>query len=157
GFSGCAAINLGDTFGLQISLFFFLCYAALLTLGRDSGRWLNFAAGQIVPMVLTILFGAAVLLSLYLSILDRELLPINISVSTFIAVGLCVTWLTVAYLHSERRIFEILTIEFASVAFIGSWSALQLLCSLLGLPYPDFIFNNSASHFAQLYGVESEA
>ncbi len=155
GFSGCAFVNVGSTFGLELSLFFFLCYALVLGWGRDSGSRVGYSKGQVAPLCLTLLLGLAVLVSLCRPALKGELLPISISVSVFTGVGLVLTWLTVAFVHSRDRVLTVLRVEFASVVFISGWGALQLACALLQLPYPSFIFNNSASHFALLYGAEA--
>jgi hypothetical protein len=155
GFSGCAFVNVGSTFGLELSLFFFLCYALVIGWGRDSGSRVGYSKGQVAPLCLTLLLGLAVLVSLCRPALKGELLPISISVSVFTGVGLVLTWLTVAFVHSRDRVLTVLRLEFASVVFISGWGALQLACALLQLPYPSFIFNNSASHFALLYGAEA--
>lgn len=154
GFSGCALVNVGGSFGLALSLFFFLCYAAALSWGRDSGRMVAWTREQMAPLCLTVLLALTLLASLCLPALRGELRPISVSVSVFTAAGLIVMWLTVAFVHSEQRLLTVLRLEFASVVFIAAWGGLQLACALLHLPYPSSIFNNSASHFALQYGAE---
>ncbi len=157
GFSACAFANVGGAFGLSLSLFLFLSYAAVLVLGRDGGFRISYSRSQVVPLCLTSLLGLAILVSLCRPALKGELLPVSISVSVFTAVGLILTWLTAAFVRSMDRALAVLRVEFFSVVFISAWGAFQLVCSVLHIPYPSSIFNNSASHFALQYGAEASS
>jgi hypothetical protein len=157
GFSACAFVNIGGAFGLSLSVFLFLCYGLVLIIGSDGGLRISLSRSQVAPLCLTLLLGLAMLVSLCRPALKGEVLPISISVSVFSAVGLGLTWLTVAFVRSTDRILDLLRVAFASVVFISCWGALQLACALLHIPYPSSIFNNSASHFALQYGAEASS
>jgi O-antigen ligase len=54
-------------------------------------------------------------------------------------------------LASPARIDDAVSALRAGATFVACWGILQVICFYTGIPYPSFLFNNSTSHFADMY------
>ncbi len=92
--------------------------------------------------------------------LEASLVPVrfgskNISAVISLLFGFCFTVMVVKQSMPQRQFVRTLRIYMASGIFICIWGFFQFGLGLANIPYPYFIFNNSASPYAQLGGAMS--
>jgi hypothetical protein len=153
-FSACAVVNL-PSFGLSISLFFFLCFILAAVSGQVSRLELHLTRAQFLLLALLLLFYFACFSSLWTPLLGDRLISRNVSVITFIGVGVTLTVVVTLFVNNVERLFTTVKLQMAGAIFASVWGLMQFACSVLGLPYPSFIFNTSASHAADLFATEA--
>jgi hypothetical protein len=153
-FSACAVVNL-PSFGLSISVFFFLCFILAAASGQISRLALRLTRAQFLILSLLLLFYFACFSSLWTPLLSDRLIPRNVSVITFIGVGVMLTFAVTLFVNNIERLVITVKLQMAGAIFASTWGLMQFACSLLGIPYPSFIFNTSASHSADLFATEA--
>lgn len=151
-FSACAVVNL-PSFGFNISLFFFLCFILAVACGQGPRLKLRVTRTQFLLIALVLLFYFACLSSLWTPLLGDRLITRTISVATFLAVGVSLTVLTTLLVNDVDRLLTTVKVQMAGAVFASAWGLVQFACYFLGIPYPSFIFNTSASHSADLFAT----
>jgi hypothetical protein len=165
-FSATSAVNFGaKDSGSSLQLWMFFGFLWLLRLVLDNLSSLSFSIdGRIrrpCLWLIAFLFVAtfSLLMPLYIdgsllitstSLIDNSETPLyltshNFTQLLYLVFGV-VTAICVAHVNfqdSER--LETERIILFSAIFVTLWGFLQLVCNQTGVPYPDFIFNNSAS------------
>jgi hypothetical protein len=149
-FSGTAVLNFGD-YGMapDVVLLSFLLLAGLL-----SGRLLysaQLSKDHLIVGFLILVFAAIVVLSSLFNGAVHGLVPIQVTQTTYLLFGICLTLvLSIEFSILERLEAGIVALR-AGATFISLWGLFQAACYYAGMTYPAFLFNNSTSHFADMY------
>ncbi len=150
-----AMLVLREAFGLAYSLRFkFLHYTR-----RPLLIYLCFVCVCVVSVAMPfIIDGRTEVLSD--GTLEASLVPVrvgskNISALISLIYGFVFTVLVVKKSMPQTHFLRTLRIYMASGIFISFWGFFQFGLGLVNIPYPYFIFNNSASRYAQLGGAMS--
>jgi hypothetical protein len=165
-FSATSVVNVGDPdSGSALQVWMFFGFLWILRLLMENAMTLSFSIDRrILPPCLWLLaFLFVALFSLFMPIYidgtlaitspflgtdpDTPLYFTSHNATQFlylvfgVAIAICVA-------HSNMRDevrHETEKIILLSALFISVWGVLQFVCNLTGIPYPDFIFNNSGS------------
>lgn len=149
-FSGTAVINFGD-YGMapDVVLLSFLLLAGLI-----SGRLLNpaqLSEDHLRVGFLILVFAAIAVLSSMFNGAVHGLISIQITQTSYLLFGLCLTLvLSIEFCTLERLEAGIRALR-AGATFISLWGLFQAFCYYAGMTYPAFLFNNSQSHFADMF------
>jgi len=149
-FSGTAVLNFGD-YGMapDVVLLSFLLLAGLL-----SGRMLDSAQlskDHLIVGFLILVFAAIVVLSFLFNSAVHGLVSIQVTQTAYLLFGICLTLvLSIEFSTLERLEAGIAALR-AGATFISLWGLFQAVCYYAGMIYPAFLFNNSKSHFADMY------
>ena len=149
-FSGTAVVNFGD-YGMapDVILLALLTLTALL-----SGRVLVPARVSqdhlIVGFLILVFISIAGLSSLFNEAV-HGVVSIQITQTAYLLFGVCLTLVLSVELTTLEQIESGLAALRASATFISLWGLFQAACFYVGIQYPAFVFNNSASHFADMY------
>ena len=79
------------------------------------------------------------------------LVSLQVTQTVYLLFGVCLTLVLSVEFATVERLEAGLTALRASATFISAWGLLQMACYYTGLEYPAFLFNNSTSHFADMY------
>jgi len=149
-FSGTAVLNFGE-YGMapDVVLLSFLLLASsvsgrLVVPARVSGDHL------IVGFLILMFASIAGLSSLFNGAL-HGLVSLQVTQTAYLLFGVCLTLVLSIELSSLERLEGGLVALRASATFISLWGLFQAACYYTGLVYPAFLFNNSKSHFADMY------
>ena len=149
-FSGTAVVNFGD-YGMAPDV---VLLSFLLLAGALSGRLVftaQLSKDHLIVGFLILLFAAIVVLSSMFNGAVRGLASIQITQTAYLLFGICLTLvLSIEFTTLERLEAGIKTLRIAAT-FISLWGLFQAGCYYAGMKYPAFLFNNSSSHFADMY------
>ena len=149
-FSGTAVVNFGD-YGMapDVVLLSFLMAAGVL-----SGRLLSpvqVSRDHLIVGFLILVFAALVVLSSMFNGAVHGLVSIQLTQTVYLLFGICLTLvLSIEFSTLERLEAGIAALR-AGATFISVWGLFQGFCYYAGMTYPAFLFNNSTSHFADMY------
>lgn len=157
-FSGTAVLNIPSAeFGLPVSVFMFFCYGLALVLHGKLLNMIRFGPSQIPPVLQLLTFILVLLLTLWGPVMDGTLVRVNTTMLIYVCINTGIALLTVWTLKTERELLRALKVQGASVIFVSAWGYFQFASRLIGIPYPDWLFNNSGAHFAQNFGAVATA
>jgi hypothetical protein len=152
-FSGTAVVNIPAlTFGLPASLFFFAGYAAALVLRGRAFREIRITQAQAPPLFLLLLFLLILFASLWRPSLEGSLRAVNITMVLYVAFNAGIALLTAWTIRDAATLLTALKVQAAAALFVSLWGFYQFFGFLVGLSYPDWLFNTSASDAALLHG-----
>jgi hypothetical protein len=153
-FSGTAVINIPAlTFGLPVSLFLFAGYAAALVLRGRAFHEIRITQAQAPPLFLLLLFLLILFASLWQPALEGSLRTVNITMVLYVTFNAGTALLTAWTIRDAATLVCALKVQAAAALFVSLWGFYQFFGFLIGLPYPDWLFNTSASDAALLYGA----
>ena len=112
---------------------------------------------QGVAMLLVAGFGAASIASLVVNRLSRDVLPIQTTQTAYILFGVFITLVLSIEMLRADRLDSVVAALRAAATFIALWGFLQAACHYTGMAYPATIFNNSTSHFADMFDQRASA
>ena len=149
-FSGTAVLNFGE-YGMapDVVLLSFLLLASVL-----SGRVLvpaRISGDHLTVGFLILVFTSIVGLSSLFNGAAHGLVSLQVTQTVYLLFGVCLTLVMSVEFATLERLEAGLAALRASAIFISAWGLLQLACYYTGLEYPAFLFNNSTSHFADMY------
>jgi hypothetical protein len=149
-FSGTAVLNSGE-YGMapDVVLLAFLLLASLL-----SGRLLLSARvsyDHLIIGLLILLFTLIAVVSLLSNGALYGLASLQITQTAYLLFGICLTVVLSIEFSVPERLEAGLAALRASATFVSLWGLLQAACYYTGVEYPAFLFNNSKSHFADMY------
>jgi hypothetical protein len=151
-FSGTSVVNVNAiTFSLIPSIFFLFAYLLNCII---SGRWLGsilVSKDHIIILGGIILFCVAVLVSNFVSVLDHRFSFFQFTQSVFLLMSLFALGLFSIALADDDTRRDCVLAALAGGIFAAAWGCLQAVLFYVGIPYPDFVFNNSVSDFAYLF------
>lgn len=153
-FSATAVINVTSvTFGVQPYHLFAVILGLLFVCGVFGIPRTGHSAA-----VATLLAGF--LLAILLSILSRtirgEIAIANFTQTAIAAIGLTTTAMVTYFFCTRERLLTGLKVFTLSAVFVSGWGIYQSLGGSFGLPYPDWLFNNSVSESADLFEQDIE-
>jgi hypothetical protein len=152
-FSGTAVLNIPSaSFGFPVSLFMFCCYVGSLALRGRLRATIRFAPRQLAVVLLMLTFIVVLAMSLWERVLDGTLLRVNKTMLIYVCINTLIALLVACTLRTRRDLFRAFQVQAASVLFVSTWGLFQFVAPLIGVPYPDWLFNSSAAHSAQLFG-----
>lgn len=149
-FSGTAVLNFGE-YGMSPDavLFSFLLVSSIL-----SGRMLlpaRVSHDHLIVGCLILGFATIAVLSFMFNGAAHGSLPIQLTQTAYLVFGVCLTLvLSVEFSNLERLEAGLFALRVSAV-FISLWGLFQAACYYTGIEYPAFLFNNSTSHFADMY------
>ena len=149
-FSGTAVLNFGE-YGMapDVVLLSFLLLASVL-----SGRLVvpaRISGDHLAVGFLILVFTSIVGLSSLFNGAAHGLVSLQVTQTVYLLFGVCLTLVLSVEFATVERLEAGLTALRASATFISAWGLLQMACYYTGLEYPAFLFNNSTSHFADMY------
>jgi hypothetical protein len=149
-FSGTAVLNFGD-YGMapDAVLLAFLLLASVL-----SGRLLvsaRVSGDHLIVGLLILVFMLIVVLSFLLNGAMYGVVSLQVTQTAYLLFGICLTLILSIEFASPERLEAGLVALRAGAAFISLWGLFQAACYYAGSEYPAFLFNNSKSHFADMY------
>jgi hypothetical protein len=149
-FSGTAVVNFGD-YGMapDLPLLGFLIAGALL-----SGRLMQparMSTDHLTAALLIISFAVIVVMSLLWNGGLRGLPSIQLTQTAYLLFGVFLTLVLSIELSQPDRLEAGVGALRASATFISFWGLFQWACYYAHITYPAFLFNNSTSHFADMY------
>jgi len=165
-FSASSAVNLGESdSGSAVQLWMFFGFMWLLRLTLDHladlsftidtriltpCRWLiAFLAAASISLIMPIYIGGRLLITSPF-LFDNSETPLyftshNFTQLLYLVFGVAIA-ISVAHFNLRNEVrHETERIILISAIFISFWGAFQFVCNVTGIPYPDFIFNNSGS------------
>jgi hypothetical protein len=149
-FSGTAVVNFGD-YGMAPAVVFlgFLLSASLL-----SGRVLisaRVSENHLFVGFFMVIFMVFVVISALFNGAVHGLVSLQVTQTAYLLFGICLTLiLSIEFCTPDRLEAGILALR-AAATFISLWGLFQAACYYIGVDYPAFLFNNSKSHFADMY------
>ena len=155
-FSGTAVLNFGD-YGMapDVVLLSFLLLAGVL-----SGRLLypaQLSQDHLIVGLLILVFAAIAMLSCLFNGAVHGLVSIQVTQTVYLLFGICLTLvLSIEFSTVERLEASIRALR-AGATFVSLWGLFQGVCYYSGITYPAFLFNNSTSHFADMYDQRAAA
>ena len=149
-FSGTAVVNFGD-YGMapDVVLLAFLLLASVL-----SGRLLvsaRVSGDHLIVGLLILVFTSIVVFSFLLNGALHGVVSLQVTQTAYLLFGICLTLILSIELASLERLEAALVALRAGATFISLWGLFQAACYYAGVEYPAFLFNNSTSHFADMY------
>ena len=179
GFTATVVLNLSNTKGISVFLFF----AAVLTMLSGLVKLAQFIRHDpllIRPSQLVLLqFLLVVFISSFMPlIIDGAIkvpsnlafeedfdIPIAFSLNSFLKimplmVGVCLSVCIISLLQTREYLYFGIKILLSSIFFVSLWGFMQYCSITFGFEYPDYIFNNIASEtargFSQVLGAYSD-
>jgi hypothetical protein len=149
-FSGTAVLNFGE-YGMapDVVLFAFLLFSSLL-----SGRILlpaRVSQDHVAVGILILVFTSIAMVSTLLNGAVHGIVSLQVTQTVYLLFGICLTLVMSIELSTPQRLEAGLVALRAGATFISLWGLFQAACYYAGIEYPAFIFNNSQSHFADMY------
>lgn len=155
-FSATAVINFSN-YGMAPAVVFLTLLLLWKLLGGEALDGVRMSRDQGVAMLLIAAFGAASVTSLVVNQLNRDTLPIQVTQTAYVLFGVAVTFvLSIEMLRGDRLDSAVSALR-AGATFIALWGVLQAACYYAGVAYPADIFNNSTSHFADMFDQRASA
>jgi hypothetical protein len=149
-FSGTAVLNFGD-YGMapDVVLLSFLIFTSIL-----SGRAMlpaRVSRDHLIVAGFILVFTAVVVLSSMFNGAVHGFVSIQATQTAYLLFGVSLTLvMSIKFTTAERIYGGILALR-ASATFISLWGLFQGACYYSGIEYPAFLFNNSKSHFADMF------
>jgi hypothetical protein len=172
-FSATSIVNFGDKNGLPPSLFLAVLY--ILRIAFDRLMQKKIWPVQPIPSLFFFVFFLALVVSLMTPFLNNGYrfdavdpagglkaefkLAINIEVLkqlAYFALWFLVVMFSVEDLRTELHCKKVVRIGLISAIFVSLWGWMQVALSVLGLPYPYLVFNNTANPNGQGYSAKIE-
>ena len=132
------------------STFTLLFFATQLVYGF-CGRQVRIGSGHLVQMGLLILLLVTAYVALLMNATMGTLVSPVTTHSVYLTLGVGATILFSLEFSRDGGIDKAIRVARASAIVVCLWGLMQLICSITGIPYPSFIFNNSNSDFADMY------
>lgn len=155
-FSSTAVINF-SAYGVAPAVIFFGLLLAWKVVGGEALVGVRMGKNQAAIMLLIAGFGLTSILSLVLNSMERSVQQIQITQTAYILFGIIITLvLSLEMLRGDRLEGAVRAFR-AAAMFISIWGVLQVVCHYSGIPYPANIFNNSTSHFADMFDQRAGA
>jgi len=149
-FSGTAVLNFGD-YGMAPAV---VLLAFLLTASLLSGRLLVSACvseNHLIVGLLMISFMVIVVVSCLWNGAVHGLVSLQVTQTGYLLFGICLALvLSIEFSTVERLEAGLFSLR-AAATFISLWGIFQAVCYYAGVEYPASLFNNSKSHFADMY------
>ena len=151
GFSAFAVANIpAATFGVQpyhILGGAAICKASHLLLTKYTQPRI----GPHQPFFWAYLFVAVVIFSMLLLAFQQKMPSRILAQSVLLIFGVCVAASIFILVRDKESLVGILKWYLFGGLFVAIWGMLQWACSILGIEYPSWIFNNSVSSAADLF------
>jgi hypothetical protein len=165
-FSASSVVNVGDAEnGSAVQVWMFFGFMWLLRITLDNLSRLSFSVDRrILRACLWLLSFAAIasvslIMPIYISgrlfitspfLFDNSAAPLyftshNITQLLYLIFGITIAICVAHFNTNDDLRQETEKIILLSAFFISLWGGLQFTCNVTGIPYPDFIFNNSGS------------
>jgi hypothetical protein len=172
-FSATSIVNFGDKNGLPPSLFLAVLY--ILRIAFDRLMQKKIWPVQPLSSLLFFVFFLALVVSLMTPFLNngyrfdavdpagglKAEFQLAIGAEVFKQLAYFVLWFLVVIfsvvdLRTELRCKKMVRVGLISALFVSLWGWMQVALSVLGLPYPHSIFNNTANPSGQGYSAKIE-
>lgn len=155
-FSGTAVLNFGE-YGMAPDVVLLSC---LMFSSFLSGRMLlpaKVSQDHLVIGFLILVFASIAALSFLVNGAVHGMASLQLTQTVYLLFGICLTLVMSIELRTPDRLEAGLMALRASATFISLWGLFQAACYYTGIEYPAFIFNNSQSHFADMYDQRAAA
>jgi hypothetical protein len=149
-FSGTAIINF-SAYGMSPDVFLFGIYLIWKMISGEAFERLRVGRGHLQIALLLVVFATVCIGSLLFNGGMGGLAPIQITQTAYLMFGLSLTAVLSFEFVRDGRLEDAVTALRASATFISLWGIFQVACYYTGIEYPAFLFNNSTSHFADMF------
>jgi hypothetical protein len=149
-FSGTAIINF-SAYGMSPDVFLFGIYMIWKLLSGEVFERLRVGRDHLHIAILLIAFTVVCIGSLLFNGGMAGIAPIQITQTAYLMFGLSLTVALSFEFTRDGRLEDGVRALRASAMFVSLWGILQVACYYTGIEYPAFLFNNSTSHFADMF------
>ena len=149
-FSATAVINFSN-YGMAPAVVFFGAFLIWKFLSGELLESVTISADHGVSLSLVAGFGLASVASLLVNQLERDVLPVQTTQTAYIVFGVLLTIILAIDLVRADRLELAISALRNGAYFMAGWGVLQAVCFYSGVEYPSVVFNNSASHFADMF------
>jgi hypothetical protein len=143
------------SYGLTPAYFALLLFLAGSLLHGRAFKRVEVSADHLIQVMLLCTFVVAVLISLGVNGLETRITVNQITQTAYLLCGVAATiFLSFDFLR-PGQLERVMTTLLYSGLFVCAWAIVQGVCYYAHIPYPAVIFNNSASHFADMFEQEA--
>ena len=153
-FSGTAVLNFSN-YGMAPAVVLMLAYLFWKAASGDAIRPVGVSRDHFVVVLLIITFAAFSILSLLLNQALHDVLFIQLTQTAYVLFGALITLVLSVDFAQRDRLEDAIVAMRAAAVFIALWGVVQACCYYANIPYPD-LFNNSNSHFADMFDQHGE-
>ena len=132
-----------------------LAYLFWKAASGDAIRPVGVSRDHFVVVLLIITFAAFSILSLLLNQALHDVLFIQLTQTAYVLFGALITLVLSVDFAQRDRLEDAIVAMRAAAVFIALWGVVQACCYYANIPYPD-LFNNSNSHFADMFDQHGE-
>ena len=149
-FSATSVINFPN-YGMAPAVVFFSAFLIWKILSGEFLENVKLSADHGVCLSLVAGFGFASVASLLANQFERDVLSVQTTQTAYIVFGVLITIvLAIDLVRSDRLELAVKALR-TGAYFMAGWGVLQAVCFYAGLDYPSLVFNNSTSHFADMF------
>ncbi len=155
-FSATAVINFSN-YGMAPAIVFagFVLLSKLVS--GEALRPVRVGRDFLILNLLVAGFGAVSLLSLLINGGLHSLVFLQLTQTAYVVFGVGVTLLVAVDFAQPEPLEDAIRALRAGAVFIALWGVVQAACFYGGITYPAFLFNNSTSHFADMFDQHANA
>jgi O-antigen ligase len=155
-FSATAVINFSN-YGMAPAIVFagFLFLSKLVS--GEALRPVRVGRDFLILNLLVACFAVTSVLSLLINGGLHSLVFMQITQTAYVVFGVGVTLLIAIDFAQPERLEDAIRALRAGAVFIALWGVVQAACFYSGIPYPALLFNNSTSHFADMFDQHANA
>jgi hypothetical protein len=149
-FSGTAVLNFGE-YGMAPDV---VLLSFLLIMSFLSGRMLfpaRVSGDHLIVGFFILVFASIAGLSSLFNWAVHGVVSLQVTQTAYLFFGICLTLVLSIEFNGLKRLEAGVVALRASATFISLWGLFQAVCYYTGIAYPAFLFNNSKSHFADMY------
>ena len=149
-FSGTAIVNFSNL-GISPGALFLVLYLAHAVVSGHLGR--PVLVGRNHPGVVLCIgaFAGYALGTLLLKGAGQGLSPLQLSQTAYLFFGVILMTVLSVEMSREQSLEMAIGALRAGACFIAGWGVIQAACFYAGIEYPAYLFNNSTSHFADMF------
>jgi O-Antigen ligase len=154
-FSATAVINFSN-YGMSPAAVFVPVYLLWKLLTGDVARPVRISRNHLFIIIVIVGFATLSIVSLLGNQALRNVAKFQLTQTAYLLFGILVTVaMSFEFVHRDRLEYGIRGLRAAAV-FISLWGLVQAGCYYGNIPYPSALFNNSSSHFADMYDQHLE-
>lgn len=159
-FSATAIINLGSLgykaggLGVTPAMTFTLFFFASHFVYGYAARQVQVTTGHLIQMGVLLVFLTSAYVSFLVNCAFNTLINPVTTHSVYITIGIGAAVLFSLEFTRDDGIEKVVRFTRAAAIFVCLWGLMQLICSLVHIPYPSILFNNSNSDAADMFAQD---
>ena len=155
-FSATAVINFSN-YGMAPAVFFLLVLLLSKAMSGEAMHAVRISRDHLVLNPLLGLFALVSLASLLINGALRGMASLQVTQTAYVLFGVFTTIVLALDFTRPERLDDAVRALRAGGTFIALWGIVQMACFYGGIEYPAFLFNNSTSHFADMFDQRAGA